>query len=117
RPRRSRRKRCASCPCCTHCSRCAIRPPKRAYEEASMSNSIFSTFESSRTVPVTGADLASVAQDVMAHFRAKQFEVSGTPTPAGGWHISIAKGDIFRAILGLKTALNIEISPVPEGTE
>ena len=74
------------------------------------------TFSSSRTVPYVVADLAPVAQDVMRHFEQQGFEVSETQIPAGGVQVSIRKGGTFKAIIGLRSALNIKIEPQANGT-
>ena len=74
------------------------------------------TFSSSRTVPYRVEDLSSVAQDVMDHFEQQGFEVTETHIPAGGVQVSIRKGGTFKAIIGLKTALNIKIEPQANGT-
>ena len=72
-------------------------------------------FSTTRLIPLRVADLTPVAQDVAAYFRAQEYTV-GSSRLAEGWHISIHKGDGFKALLGLKTALNIRIEPRPEGT-
>ena len=74
------------------------------------------TFSSSRTVPYIVEDLAPVAQDVMRHFEQQDFEVTETHIPTGGVQVSIRKGGTFEPILGLRTALNIRIEPVANGT-
>jgi hypothetical protein len=74
------------------------------------------TFNSSKTVPYFVEDLAPVAQDVMRHFESQDFEVTETNIPTGGVQVSIRRGGIFKAIIGLKTALNIKIEPVANGT-
>jgi hypothetical protein len=74
------------------------------------------TFNSSKTVPYSVGDLAPVAQDVMRHFEAQDFEVTETNLPMGGAQVSIRKGGTFKAIIGMKTALNIKIEPVANGT-
>ena len=75
------------------------------------------TFNSSRTVPYIVEDLYPVAQDVMSHFEQQQFEVTETHIPTGGVQVSIRRGGTFKAIIGLKTALNIKIEPVANGTK
>ena len=75
------------------------------------------TFNSSNTVPYVVEDLAPVAQDVMRHFESQDYEVTETPIPAGGVQVSIRRGGIFKAIIGLKTALNVRIEPVANGTK
>ena len=74
------------------------------------------TFNSSNTVPSVVEDLAPVAQDVMRHFEGQDFEVTETNIPTGGAQVSIRKGGTFKAIIGLRTALNIKIEPVANGT-
>lgn len=74
------------------------------------------TFNSSKTVPYVVEDLNPVAQDVMNHFEGQDFEVTETNIPTGGVQVSIRKGGTFKAIIGMKTALNIKIEPVANGT-
>ena len=74
------------------------------------------TFNSSRTVPYHVEDLAPVAQEVMRHFESQDYEVTETPIPTGGVQVSIRRGGIFKAIIGLKTALNVKIVPEANGT-
>jgi hypothetical protein len=74
------------------------------------------TFNSSRTFPLVVEDLAPVAQDLMQHFEQQGYDVTGEPIPTGGWTVSIRKGNLFKAILGMKTALNVEIEPASNGT-
>jgi hypothetical protein len=75
------------------------------------------TFNSSKTVPYFVEDLAPVAQEVMRHFESQDYEVSETNIPAGGVQVSIRRGGTFKAIIGMKTALNIKIEPVANGTK
>jgi hypothetical protein len=74
------------------------------------------TFNSSKTFPYFVEDVAPVAQDVMRHFEDQDFEVIETNIPTGGVQVSIRKGGTFKAIIGMKTALNIKIEPVANGT-
>ncbi|MTV48851.1 zinc-ribbon domain-containing protein [Heliobacillus mobilis] len=73
-------------------------------------------YETTKIVPVSLSDLTPVANDVLDYFRAQEYDVNGEGTPTRGWHISISKGGIFKAVLGMKTALNIEIEPTRTGT-
>jgi hypothetical protein len=73
-------------------------------------------FSSSRTVPHVVENFAPVAQDVMAHFESQDYEVTETHIPTGGVQVSIRKGGTFKAIIGLRSALNIRIEPVANGT-
>jgi hypothetical protein len=74
------------------------------------------TFNSTKTFPYFVEDVAPVAQDVMDHFKEQDFEVTETNLPMGGAQVSIRKGGTFKAIIGMKTALNIKIEPVANGT-
>jgi hypothetical protein len=74
------------------------------------------TFNSSKTFPYFVEDVAPVAQDVMDHFEQQDYEVTETNIPTGGVQVSIRRGGTFKAIIGLKTALNIRIEPVANGT-
>jgi hypothetical protein len=74
-----------------------------------------STWKSERTFWITVPDLSPVAQAVMRHFEDGGFQAAGTRTGIGGWDISISKGGTFKAVVGLKSALKIEITP-QEGT-
>jgi acyl carrier protein phosphodiesterase len=74
------------------------------------------TFNSSKTFAYHVDDLAPVAKDVMDHFEAQDFEVTETDIPTGGVQVSIRKGGTFKAIIGMKSALNIKIEPVANGT-
>src|SRR5688572_4103165 len=74
------------------------------------------TFNSSKTVPYFVEDVARVAQDVMDHFESQDYEVTETNIPTGGVQVSIRRGGTFKAIIGMKTALNIKIEPVANGT-
>jgi hypothetical protein len=68
-----------------------------------------SIFQASQYYPLMVSDLAPAANDVVENFRQKGYEVKEEETVTKGWHISLHKGGIFKSILGLKTALNVEI--------
>jgi acyl carrier protein phosphodiesterase len=74
------------------------------------------TFNSTKTFPYHVEDIAPIAQDVMDHFEGQDYEVTETNIPTGGAQVSIRKGGTFKAIIGMKTALNIKIEPVANGT-
>jgi hypothetical protein len=75
------------------------------------------TFNSSKTVPYVVEDLAPVAQDVMHHFEDQDYEATETNIPTGGVQVSIRRGGTFKAIIGMKSALNIKIEPEANGTK
>ena len=55
----------------------------------------------------------AVANSLMSSMRYDGYEVDGVKLPSGDWDISIKKGDLFKAVLGLQTALKIKISQPP----
>ena len=81
-----------------------------------MSEFLSEYFETTRIVPLAVPDLTPVGEAVMDHFRRQEYAVSGSRLAGGGWHISVQKGDWFRMLLGLKTALNIRIEPFGANT-
>jgi hypothetical protein len=75
------------------------------------------TFNSTKTVPYVVDDLGPVAQDLVRYFEGQDFETTETNLPARGVQVSIRKGGTFKAIIGMKTALNIKVEPVEGGTQ
>lgn len=73
-------------------------------------------FKSSQMFPITVSDLTPVANDVTEYFKQKGFEVAKEKTLIGGWDISITKSGIFKTVLGLKSALKVEIEPMGTST-
>lgn len=51
-----------------------------------------------------------VAQRFINDFRYKGYEVDGVKLPSGEWDISLKKGNLFQAVLGMQTALKVKIS-------
>ena len=66
--------------------------------------------------PIVVEDLAPVGQEVMRHFESQDYEVTEAHIPTGGVQVSIRRGGTFKAIIGMKTALNIRIEPEANGT-
>jgi hypothetical protein len=66
-------------------------------------------FKSEREFNLVVPDLAPVVKDVTEHFQVQGFEVVSERTVTGGWHISITKGGVFKAVVGLKSAMKIEL--------
>jgi hypothetical protein len=65
-------------------------------------------FKTERIIPAT-ADLDLVAEDLREHFARKGFAVKVESGAACGRFVSISKGGTFKSVLGMKTALNIEL--------
>lgn len=74
-------------------------------------------FKTTKIVPIVPSQLSSVAEDVSNHFQQLGFSTKAEDIPGMGWHVSLTKGGIFKAVVGMKTALNIKIVATPLGTQ
>lgn len=72
------------------------------------------TFNSDKFIATGLKDLSVVANNVKEHFEYKGYLVSVNEN-AMGYFISISKGGMFKAVLGMKTALNVDIKTVQGG--
>ena len=70
-------------------------------------------FNSSRLFYNVAPFTDNVATNVMNQLRYQGYEVDGIKLPSGDWDISVKKGNLFKAVLGLQTALKITISNTP----
>lgn len=52
----------------------------------------------------------NVARRVSNSFRYKGYEVNEVKLPTGEWDISLKKGNLFQAVLGMQTALKVRLS-------
>lgn len=68
-------------------------------------------FKSSRLFYNVASYTDTVASNLMISLRYEEFEVDGVKLPSGDWDISVKKGNLFKAVLGLQTALKITIAP------
>ena len=55
--------------------------------------------------------ISDIANRIMEEFRKEGYEVSMDALSSGGYDISITKGGIFKAVLGMKTALKVTLLP------
>ena len=55
--------------------------------------------------------ISDIANRIMEEFRKDGYEVSMDALSSGGYDISITKGGIFKAVLGMKTALKVTLLP------
>lgn len=53
--------------------------------------------------------ISDIANRIMEEFRKDGYEVSMDALSSGGYDISITKGGIFKAVLGMKTALKVTL--------
>lgn len=59
--------------------------------------------------------IPAIAERICQEFSADGFEVRREPLLGGGEDISVAKGNLFKAALGMKTALKITLIPLNDG--
>lgn len=70
--------------------------------------SVFNTKEILHSSPTL---IPIIANAIVEHFKGDGYEVAMYTMSSGGYDISISKGHIFKAILGMKTALKITLLP------
>lgn len=56
--------------------------------------------------------LPQIAHDIAENFQNDGYQVQSDELVSGGYDISITKGGIFKAVLGMKTALKVTLLPV-----
>ena len=69
------------------------------------------TFKSSKIINGSPVLIPQTGRDVMNYFLAEGYDVTGDSLISGGYDISVSKGGMFKAVLGMKTALKIVIRP------
>ena len=55
--------------------------------------------------------IPEIANKIAEHFRNQEYEVAIDVLSSGGREVSISKGGLFKAVLGMKTALKISLLP------
>ncbi len=69
------------------------------------------TFNTKKTLYGSPALIPTIASSIQSKFQADGYEVMMDALSSGGYDISLTKGSIFKAILGMKTALKITLLP------
>jgi hypothetical protein len=73
-------------------------------------------FKSETLIPITVDDLAPVAEELAGHFKQRNYQVECSQTDDGHWEVGITRGGVFKTIVGLKSALKVQIEARPRGT-
>ncbi len=68
------------------------------------------TFKSSKTFFASPSLMPVIAEDIITAFTNEGYQVKSDSLISGGYDISITKGGMFKAVLGMKTALKISIN-------
>ncbi len=74
------------------------------------------TFNTKKLIETNLKNLETVSAVAAQHFTQKGYTVEVKQNPCGCF-ISITKGGIFKAVLGLKTALNVTLTVVQAGVQ
>ncbi|MGN0187981.1 MAG: zinc ribbon domain-containing protein, partial [Candidatus Cryptobacteroides sp.] len=69
------------------------------------------TFNTKKTLYGPASVIPEIASAIRDDFSKDGYEVSMDALSSGGYDISITKGGIFKAVLGMKTALKVTILP------
>lgn len=69
------------------------------------------TFEKHLVLQGSPAAIGDIAEAIKTEFSAEGFEVEVYNMSTGGADISITKGNLFKAVLGMKSALKVTLSP------
>lgn len=69
------------------------------------------TFATKKILQGSPSLIPAIAEQIKTEFTAEQFEVQIDNLLSGGVDISISKGGLFKAVLGLKSALKVSLIP------
>ena len=69
------------------------------------------TFSTKKMIYADSSLIREMGERISKSFEAEGYEVLSTPLSSGGWDISITKGNMFKAVLGMKTALKVSLTP------
>lgn len=73
------------------------------------------TFKTKAILNGNSSQIPAIADRICQEFAADEFEVKREDLISGGVDISLAKGNLFKAVLGMKTALKVTLIPVSNG--
>lgn len=73
------------------------------------------TFNQSVVLSATERQIPVITESIKQEFINDGFDVEVMNNANGGCDISISKGGLFKAILGMKTALNVSLTPQSDG--
>lgn len=69
------------------------------------------TFSTKKTLYGSTSLIPTIANRIQEEFQNDGYEVSMDALSSGGYDISITKGGVFKAVLGMKTALKVTLLP------
>lgn len=69
------------------------------------------TFNTSKIINAEPSLIPAMADKITEHFKLQGYEVEVQVSDLGTYDISLTKGGMFKAVLGLKTALKVTLKP------
>lgn len=73
------------------------------------------TFNKQKLLPATAAQIPAMAEAIRKEFAPEGFEIQIDTLMSGGRDISLTKGSLFKAVLGMRSALKITLNPQMDG--
>ena len=73
------------------------------------------TYCKSKLLPVHSSQINAIAEAIQNDFVRDGFEVNVDTLMSGGKDISITKGNLFKAVLGMRSALKVTLMPQTNG--
>ncbi len=73
------------------------------------------TFNTHKLINADSSLIPSMANKITIHFKTEGYDVDVKVSDLGTYDISLTKGGMFKAVLGLKTALKVTLKPESNG--
>lgn len=73
------------------------------------------TYSKKKLLAVPASQIPQIAEAIRKDFEMDDFEVNIDTLVSGGRDISVTKGNLFKAVLGMRSALKITLSPQSDG--
>lgn len=72
-------------------------------------------FSKNQLLLAAPSQIPQIAESIRDEFEADGYEIIVDTLMSGGYDISITKGNLFKAVLGMRTALKITLTPLTDG--
>ena len=73
------------------------------------------TYNKRKLLAVSASQIPHIAEAIRKDFEIDGFEVNTDVLMSGGRDISVTKGNLFKAVLGMRSALKITLTPQSDG--
>ena len=74
-----------------------------------------STYSNKKLLAVSVVQIPQIAEAIRKEFELDEFEVCVDTLMSGGMDISITKGNLFKAVMGMRSALKVTLTPQSDG--